>query len=233
MQAHDQLTLSVLLDDEASFDNFHAAGNEQAWQVLQQTDLSDSFYFFGLPGVGKSHLLQAACSLVQSQGGDFFYVSLKDALIFSPDMLYGLDALSCVALDDVDAVIGQPDWEEALFHCYNGIKLRQGRLLLTGQKPVNELPCVLPDLASRLSWGVNFQLKPLIDSDKVLALALRAHERGLYLGSELGDYLLTHYSRDMQQLNALLAVLDKAALHAKRRLTIPFVKMVIASEAEK
>src|SRR4029078_5447301 len=85
----------------------------------------------------------------------------------------------------------------------------------------------LPDLLSRLSWGMVFKLSPLADDEKLTVLTRRANGRGIGLPEEVAKYLLTHCPRHMATLFAALDALDKASLAAKRRLTIPFVKEVL------
>ncbi len=86
----------------------------------------------------------------------------------------------------------------------------------------------LPDLVSRLGWGPVFQLQPLDDEGKRAALQLRARQRGMELPDEVAVYLLRRSPRDMDSLFELLQRLDVASLAAQRRLTIPFVRALIA-----
>jgi DnaA-homolog protein len=82
----------------------------------------------------------------------------------------------------------------------------------------------LPDLASRLTWGMTFQLHALNDMQKIAALQLRARSRGIELPDEVAQYLIKQVPRDMHTLFAVLERLDEVSLQQQRRLTIPFVK---------
>jgi DnaA family protein len=90
------------------------------------------------------------------------------------------------------------------------------------------VPIILPDLKSRLTSGATYQVHRLSDEQKINALQLRASKRGLQLTKTVGQFLLTRCSRDMPLLFSTLQKLDKASLAEKRRLTIPFVKKVLA-----
>ena len=85
----------------------------------------------------------------------------------------------------------------------------------------------LPDLSSRLAWGVVFQLQNLDDQDKQQMLQLRAALRGLQLPDEVARYILSRGARGMGELFTALERLDQASLQAQHRLTIPFVKRVM------
>src|SRR5690606_29473922 len=132
--------------------------------------------------------------------------------------------LPLVALDHLQAVAGQPDWEEALFHLFNRIRDRQSHLLIAADQAPAHTAVRLPDLLSRLSWGVVYQVQELDDNDKILALMLRARKRGLNLSDDVARFMLSRGPRDMQGLCDLLDRLDAASLAAQRKLTIPFVK---------
>ena len=75
-----------------------------------------------------------------------------------------------------------------------------------------------------------FQIHALDERERVLALQLRSRHRGLDLPDDTAQYLLRRSRRDMASLYELLDRLDKEALRAKRRLTIPFVRGVVASK---
>jgi len=74
-----------------------------------------------------------------------------------------------------------------------------------------------------------FHLTALDEADRIKALRLRARHRGLDLPDDTASFLLNRSKRDMASLYALLDQLDSAALAAKRRLTIPFVKETLSS----
>jgi DnaA family protein len=72
-----------------------------------------------------------------------------------------------------------------------------------------------------------FQLQPLDDDTKVVALRARAQARGLQLGDDVIRYLMHHGSRNMAHLLVTLDKLDVASLSAQRKITVPFVKQVM------
>jgi len=232
-----QLPLDIQLPDSATFANLVHGHNGEVLDHIRQR-LSDNgagsdsqaSYIFGVPGCGKSHLLQAACHALIDQSVATVYLPLREYEQFDPLMLEGLEQLVLVCIDDVDAIAGRRDWEDALFHLYNRMQTVPGQLLLTGKAAPAELGLCLADLSSRLCWGWVFQLQLLNDNEKKQALQLRARTRGFTLPDEVGDYLLRYFPRDMHALFDLLDRLDAASLVEQRRLTVPFVKTVLADK---
>jgi len=220
-----QLPLGIGLRDSATFANFWPAANREALLALSEGE--EQFVFlWGGAGCGKTHLLQALCQQQAEQGRTVAYLPLAEPGMV-PQMLEGMEAMDLLALDDLDAVAGQAEWEEALFHLYNRLRDAGVRLVVTASASPAALPVALPDLASRLSWGLTLQLSANDDAAKLAILQLRARNRGLELSEEVGNYLLKRCERDMESLIQLLERLDAASLQEQRRLTIPFVKTLL------
>lgn len=217
-----QLTLGIRLRDDATFDNYFAGQNEQVVHNLQKQE-EPYVFLFGKTGTGKSHLLQAACHQEGKRGLPVVYLPLAEEGIM-PAMLDGLESMSLIALDDIQNVIGDKDWEFALFNLYNRVREKGVSMIVSSTEPLASLKIELADLKSRLSWGPIFQLTGLIDKEKQLALQLRAKNRGLELANDVVTYLLKRSPRDMNSLFALFEKLDKASMVEKRKLTIPFIK---------
>lgn len=225
-----QLPLSMWLREGANFDNYFASLNRPLLASLNNSE--EQFVFlWGTESVGKTHLLQAACHAATARGEGSVYLPMSEAAQFAPEMLEGLEHLALVAIDDVNVIAGDRDWETALFNLYNRIRdTGTGRLLVAANKPLPELGLQLPDLQSRLSWGLVYQVQTMSDDEKLLALKQRADSRGFELPDEVANYLLRHYQRQTTALFELLDRLDQHSLAEQRRLTIPFVKQVIEAE---
>ncbi|TDQ58093.1 regulatory inactivation of DnaA Hda protein [Mesocricetibacter intestinalis] len=223
-----QLPLPIHQIDDDSLDNFFVGGNSlllaSLLKNLEKTE-QQFFYLWGTRSCGKSHLLKAISNRVLTEGRPAIYVPLSKSRYFSPAVLENLERQDAVCLDDLQAVVGQPEWEIAIFDLFNRIK-EGGRtlLLISALQSPHALPVELPDLASRLMWGEIYQLHELNDEQKIRALQQDARRRGIELPDETASFLLKRLKRDMKTLFEALLRLDKASLQAQRKLTIPFVK---------
>jgi len=228
-----QLPLGITLKPGISFNSFTPGGNAQALASIQSCILGHEnpfIFLWGGKSTGKSHLLQAACHLADALNLQVAYVPLLQAPSFSATIFEGLEQFDLICLDDVEQVAGQPDWEQALFNLFNSLRDNGSRLLITANCSPTALEIKLPDLASRLGWGLNYRLYPLSEDETIEALLKSATERGLKLSMETAHYLLKHCPRDMGSLLDILDQLDRASLAAQRRLTIPFVRSQLESE---
>ena len=224
-----QLPLEFNFNNEYTLSLFIPGINNELLVALKNIKSSEIpiIYFWGQPGVGKTHLLQALCQsdVFAEQPVALIPLDAKENVeSYAPQILEGLEKMSLVCIDDINNVAGNNDWETALFHFYNRARDIKTPLVISGDKPPVQLEISLPDLKTRLGWGLVIQLHGLRDEEKLNALRLRAKHRGIELSDDVGEFLLRRYSREMHDLMALLDVLDKASLTEQRRLTIPFVK---------
>ncbi len=226
-----QIPLAFEQYEHVSFELYEAGANQQALQHLQNIvsgDRRKNVYLWGQAGTGKSHLLQALCTAAAEADLNIAYIPLTESDMLSPQMLQGLEQLALVCLDDIDHIAGDSDWEQAIFHLYNQLRDAQTPLLITAQHSPKGSPLQLPDLKSRLAWDHVYHLQSLDEKASLHALQKRARSRGFDLPDEVADYLLKRVPRDMHNLFQLLDRLDKASLVAKKKLSIPFVKELLA-----
>ncbi len=226
-----QLALDFRWDERFDFAGFVGGPNAEAVAALKAVGKGDRryvVYLYGESGVGKSHLLQAACSEASTRGRAVVYLPLAQLVKRSPRLLQELEGVDVVAFDDLDCLTEASEWQQATFHLFNRLHDAGRELLLAGPRRPARLGLTLPDLVSRLQGALVLRLEQLGDEDNVLALQRRAQRRGLELPRETVRYLLNHCRRDTGYFFYLLDELDAASLQAQRRLTVPFVKKVLA-----
>jgi DnaA family protein len=225
-----QLPLEIRLADHAVFNNFLAAGNELVIHELKAAAacaLQPMLWIWGPPESGRSHLLQACVAMADDLGRRAVYLPLDRALGLPAAALEGLGKLDVVGLDDIDAIAGHAGIERAVFALFEQLRQTGGRLVVSAAAPPGEIRFGLPDLASRLKSGGVYRLQPLDDAGRLLALQIRARFRGFDLPEDTGLYLLNRTPRGPASLFRVLDTLDRAALVAQKRLTIPFVRSVL------
>ncbi len=227
---HPQLPLGLALKDSARFESFFPGQNQEAVQSLQSAAAGRGeslVYLAGPAGMGKTHLLQAACHLAAEHQRTSSYLPMQELLSVSAEIFQGLEQLDLVCVDDAQALAGHGDWERGLFDLFNRMRDSGSTLLVAAAQRPGRTGFELPDLVSRLGWGVTYALKPLADDEILAALSYRARGRGLELPEETAGFLLKRIPRDLPSVFDLLDRLDEASMIEQRRLTIPFVKSVL------
>ena len=181
----------------------------QLQSMLEGRATERMVYVWGAPNCGKTYLLQAWAQACRLRGLSVAISAQQDAQV--------------VVIDDADA------WDEtqqlAAFARYNRVREAGGLWLAAGRLPPADLP-LMPELQTRLGWGLVFQMSTLNDEEKHAALAQHARSLGFQLEPQVAEYLLNHYPRDLGNLLRVLEALDRLSLETKRPITLPLLRQL-------
>lgn len=231
LQMSHQLPLAIQLNHQATLADFCWGDNSLLQQQLNsalQGEGEKLIYLWGDSGCGKSHLLQGCCQLLSHRNLAAVYLPLAFLKEWGPDSLEGLEEQSLIAIDDIDAIANDKAWEEALFHLYNRIRDNGKTILLISAKQApSAVNIQLPDLRSRLAWGLVMYVNELNDELTIKVLQQHAHKRGFELSPPVALFLINRCTRSMHALYEILDQLDEASLAAQRKITVPFVKSTL------
>ncbi len=222
-----QLTLSVRLRANAVFASFSPGANDELLSALHGST-RDPIWLWGNRGCGKTHLLQAVCA---AGGASAAYFPLDRSVALPPQALSGFENCRVLCVDDVDAVAGHLEWEQALFRLFNEASELHTRMIFAARAAPRRIDWRLDDWRSRAAACIVYQVRELDEAGRAQALRLRAAQRGLQLPAETLDYLLKRMPRDLPSLFDILDELDEASLVAQRRLTIPFIRDALEKHA--
>ncbi|MET1253659.1 DnaA regulatory inactivator Hda [Aliikangiella maris] len=227
-----QLPLNVQLDDSADFTNFLSAHNAQLINRLQSmhSHSHDFIFVWGQTETGKTHLASAVCHEASNKNLNVAYLPVDNPAIM-PEILQGMATMDIICIDNVETILGNPEWEIKLFDLYNNLNNEKKSLIIFSRLPLNEAPTKLADLQSRLMAMEIYRLIPLDDEQKIELMIKRAANRGLELSAEVSRYIITHYSRSVDQLIHMLEKLDRSSMSLQRKITIPLVKEIFKDNA--
>jgi DnaA family protein len=206
-----QLTLDFGPPPAPDLDNFVPGRNAECLAALRtllaRLDAGEVpeprvIYIWGPPGSGKSHLAGALAA-------------------------HGARRL-CV-VDDCDRL--DPAAQERLFHAFNRLVQSPADALVAFAAVPPARLTLLPDLVSRLGWGIVLGLAPLGDEELEQALRRAGFDRGLALGNDVIGYLLRHSRRDIATLKAILDRLDRLALERKRPVNLALLRTLLDGAA--
>ena len=219
-----QIALDIGLASGPTLASFFAGPNEAALKHLQlwagsPTRSPVPTYLWGATGSGKTHLLKAVREALREQGATAGWM---DASVLEPPEFN--EAWSVVLLDDVHLYTAVQ--QHAASNWFVNAQTHQRGLLAAGELPPADLK-LREDLRTRLGWGHVFALLPLSEPERRAVLRQQAADRGVFLGDEVMDYMLTRFSRDLGSLTELLSLIDGYSLQTKRPITIALIKSMM------
>ncbi len=190
----DQLLLNIHHSGKKTLDNFVVGNNQECLDALKNFIKSNSQQFIYLWGEKGSGKTHLAEALTN----------------------FGI-----MVVEDVDTF--DEDRQIQTFNLFNEYKAAHMKMLLTGANGPTHMG-LRDDLASRLSWGLVYQIKSLTDIEKMLALEHHAKEKGMALDMKVIHYCMRHLKRDLPYLIATLDALDEWSLKTKKPVTISLLK---------
>ena len=139
-------------------------------------------------------------------------------------LLSACKAIGIRVADDVHLLNNEAQID--LFNQYTQLK-EAGDILITAGLHAPTQMGLRDDLATRLAWGLVYQLHPLNDDEKALALKNHALERGMKLPDEVTDYCLRYLRRDLPTLMTILDALDEWSLTTHKPITVLMLKKLL------
>ncbi|MFC1837013.1 DnaA ATPase domain-containing protein [Thermodesulfobacteriota bacterium] len=195
-----------------------------------------SLYLWGPSGTGKTHILKAVESLLESskhgEGATCPYFKAgsdaPSSLAELRDLVTGNEALpdvwAGVAIDDVH-LIAESDYAH-IFNLFNKLNRVGAPLLLSSTQPPEQTFSHDAHLISRVMSGLVFGIEPPGDNARILILDKIARDKNIRVSQDVCRFLVTRKSRNIRELEKIVTTLDTASLRFKRRITIPFIKLL-------
>jgi DnaA family protein len=222
-----QIALDIGLAPGPTLSSFLSGPNQEAVAHLQLWVGNPArspvpTYLWGGAASGKTHLLKAVAEALRAQGASCGWI---DATVAGPPEFS--PTWSAVLMDDVHLYTAAQ--QHTAFNWFVNAQTHQRWVLAAGVHAPAHL-ALREDLRTRLGWGHVFQLQALAEAERRAVLRQQADARGVFLGDEVMDFMLTRFSRDLGSLTALLDQLDGYALRTKRAITVPLIKSMLEEE---
>ncbi len=114
--------------------------------------------------------------------------------------------------------------EEELFHAWNAAMDERRPLLMTARSAPSDWNLTLADLKSRLAATPRVQIRAPDDALLEAVFLKQWRDRGIEAPAEVTAYVLSRIERSFESVARAVALIDMAALAAKRPITIPLAR---------
>lgn len=172
-------------------------------------------FVFGAPGVGKTHLIQAigirvkettpsarvlyiTARLFESQ----FTTAVRNGKI--NDFINFYQSIDTLIIDDIQDLIGKQSTQNTFFHIFNHLILNQKQIILASDCCPSKMEGMEKRLISRFTMGMTAELESPDFQLRKEVLRQRAEHDGLQLSDDVIDYIATHVTESIRELEGIL-----------------------------
>jgi len=240
-----KLDIDPRLNPENSFDNFiegecNRLARSAGYAVAKDPGGTafNPLLIYGESGLGKTHLAQAIGievkvlypeKTVLYVNANKFQTQFVDAIRNNNknDFLHFYQMIDVLIIDDVHEFAGKEKTQDTFFHIFNHLHQSGKQLILTSDKPPVELQGMESRLLSRFKWGLSADLQAPDFETRMAILKKKTYNDGIELPEEVLEYISTHISDNIRELEgALISLLAQSTLN-KKEITLDLTKEMI------
>ncbi|MBE6673915.1 MAG: chromosomal replication initiator protein DnaA [Ruminococcaceae bacterium] len=233
---------------EYTFDNFVVgSSNNYAAAFAKQVASKDysgaylskddnPFFIYGPSGVGKSHLLYAISNKILENypsakikyiTGEEFNNQILDAININkntPAFREKYRTVDVLLIDDIHFIAGKPTVQEEFFNTFNALYNSGKQIILTSDRPPNEMKQLEDRLRTRFMSGLITDIQ-LPDFDLRCAIInQKATQNGLNISYDVISFLAENVKSSIRQLEGVVKKLGAIQLLEGGDITLDRVK---------
>ena len=224
----------------SSMSNKLAVSIGQAIAQHPEMKTYNPLFVFGSTGVGKTHLLQAIGIKLKENNPRMRVLYVSSRVFESQfttavlqkkvnDFINFYQSIDVLLLDDIQFLAGKEKTQNTFFHIFNHLHQHQRQLVMSSDCRPSDLDGMEPRLISRFKWGMTVELeKPDFELRRKF-LAMRAAQDGLNIDDEVLDFIATHVTDSVRELEGIMVALLAHATMLGQDITIDLARSVIGN----
>lgn len=229
-----------------SFDIF-VAGAQNEVPLKEAMHVADNvgdsvynpLYYYGPPGVGKTHLLYSIANRISQSHpeakivyvkGDKFTNELVQAILHSSTVAFKKKyrEADILLVDDIQFIAGKESTQEEFFHTFNNLYEMRKQIVLTSDRAPNDMPLLEDRLRGRFGEGVMVKIEtPDLDT-RIQIIRAKAAELHLHFSDEVIGYLGERLCDNVRQIEGGLRKVKAFRDLSNMPLTLPNVSKIVA-----
>jgi len=175
-------------------------------------------FVYGESGVGKTHLANAIGVLTKQLHPDkrVLYVSANTFLIqytdavrrnAANDFLNFYQTIDVLILEDIQEMMGKTGTQNTFFHLFNHLHQNGKQLIITSDRSPLVLAGMEQRLLTRFKWGLSAEIEKPDSELRKAILKNKIYRDGLEISDEVVDFIATHVTDNVRDLEGTLASL--------------------------
>lgn len=178
-------------------------------------DVYNPVFFYGPPGVGKTHLLYAIANSVSTSYPDKRIVCVKGDQ-FTNDLVKAIQGGSTalfrekyrqadiLLVDDIQFIAGKESTQEEFFHTFNELYESGKQIVLTADRKPSDMATLEDRLRSRFGVGIMVGIKPPDYETRMLITKEKSKCMNMDLGPDVIKYIAANLTENIRQIEGAL-----------------------------
>ncbi|MCX6101449.1 MAG: chromosomal replication initiator protein DnaA [Candidatus Bipolaricaulota bacterium] len=172
-------------------------------------------FIYGSVGLGKTHLLHAIGNAVREMDSarsvvyttsERFAIELINAIRNNSTAAFRdkYRQVDLLLIDDVQFLKGKEATQEELFHTFNDLHGNRKQIVLSSDRPPEDLSGLQDRLVSRFKWGLEADIQPPDFETRMAILREKATTRGLEVNHDVLELIAKRISSNVRALEGAL-----------------------------
>jgi chromosomal replication initiator protein len=130
-------------------------------------------------------------------------------------------------VDDVQFLKGKESTQDEFFHTFNALYDSHRQIVLTGDRPPQEMEGVEERLVSRFDWGLTVDLRPPDLETRIAILRRKAEDEGLVLEADVIECIAHACTSSVRELEGAVIKLLAVSSVWNKEITPDFARRVL------
>lgn len=222
VQRQQQLNSETMLNPKYTFENFVIGpSNNFAYAASlavaeQPSEIYNPLFLWGDVGLGKTHLMNAIGNFIMTENpmanillttSERFTNELIDAIVKkrgTADLRNKMRNVDVLMVDDIQFLSKTTATQEEFFHTFNELYNNGKQIIISSDRPPNELPTIEERLRSRFGCGLIVDIQKPDFETRVAILRKKADEEYIDIPYDVVEYIAAHFDRSIRELEGAL-----------------------------